>query len=66
MNGPPKYTVEYMLALAKKLHDSNIIACCLTCEHFDEPAETCTLYQQRPPARVIAYGCPSWQDEMPF
>lgn len=35
---------------------------CLVCLAFDERSEVCTLYQQRPPARVIAYGCPSFKD----
>lgn len=29
------------------------------------PAETCTLFNLRPPARVIAYGCERW-DDVPF
>lgn len=39
---------------------------CLTCDHFNEPGELCKLYNARPPARVIAFGCPSYQDEIPF
>lgn len=38
---------------------------CVNCLHFDEPAETCTLYKARPPARVIAHGCPEF-DSLPF
>lgn len=38
---------------------------CLTCCHFNEATETCLTYQVRPPARVLAFGCPSWQRE-PF
>jgi hypothetical protein len=33
---------------------------CLTCAHFNEAAELCTLYQARPPARVIVEACPAW------
>lgn len=41
---------------------------CLNCEHFDEKNELCKKYKQRPPARVIAYACSSWEDydEIPF
>lgn len=43
---------------------------CLNCEKFDEKQEICKHMNcnQRPPARVIAYGCPQWEDydEIPF
>lgn len=41
---------------------------CLTCINFDEPSEICKLYKQRPPARIIVNGCPSFDDisEVPF
>lgn len=62
-----KGSVPYMLALSEKLHKDRIIAGCVTCEHFDHNYEMCRLAGMRPPAKVIAYGCPSWQDEeLPF
>ena len=39
---------------------------CLNCQHFDEPSEVCALAQQRPPARVIAHGCPMYAPAVPF
>lgn len=39
---------------------------CLSCEHFDEAGEVCALAQARPPARVIAHGCPSYSAQVPF
>ncbi len=40
---------------------------CITCEHFNEQ-EICKIANQRPPAKVIVYGCDSWynRDEIPF
>lgn len=34
---------------------------CITCAHWDK-SEICRLYKARPPAEVIAYGCPSYVD----
>lgn len=41
---------------------------CLMCDHFDEKNELCRIAKQRPPARVIAFGCASFadQDYIPF
>lgn len=60
----PRFDVPDMLRLAKKIHERRVIPSCLTCEHFVEANELCIKYKQRPPARVIAYGCPSWDDNI--
>ncbi len=41
---------------------------CLRCDNFDEEKELCKLYNARPPARVIAFGCEKFDDEnwIPF
>lgn len=40
---------------------------CLTCQHFDEPSESCGMAGgARPPARTIAYGCPRYAENPPF
>lgn len=42
--------------------------CCPTCEHFNQRLEVCTKANPpvRPPAKVIAFGCPLWSDAPPF
>jgi len=41
--------------------------CCLTCVQFDQEREVCRLADQRPPVRVLVYGCASYEwDEIPF
>lgn len=41
---------------------------CVTCTNFDHSKELCKLCGLRPPADVIAYGCPMYDDdtEIPF
>ena len=44
----------------------NLTKTCLTCDNFNERQEICLTYNQRPPARVIAFGCPAYLNEIPF
>lgn len=41
---------------------------CIKCFHFNESAEICKLANARPPARIIAFGCDSYEkeDEIPY
>lgn len=40
---------------------------CVTCDHFNNKAETCNKAGDvRPPAQVIAYGCPMYDPGIPF
>lgn len=39
---------------------------CLNCDHFDETKELCNKFGQRPPARIIAFGCEHYVDRVPF
>lgn len=43
--------------------------CCLHCAFFDErQGEVCTRAKPpaRPPARIIAFGCPGFEGDIPF
>lgn len=66
--------------LAKRLEDAatsiagsfvkvveQAITTCVVCDHWNQQAETCTKFNgMRPPARVIAFGCPAFENEIPF
>lgn len=40
---------------------------CVHCIHFDMHSEQCGMAGQRPPARVIAFGCELFEaDPIPF
>lgn len=70
---PPKYgyRLEGMFlfrdALVSSLDPINLVCSCVTCNHFADD-ETCKLTDppMRPPAKVIAFGCPSYDDDIPF
>lgn len=48
------------------LEDHGVVRNCLNCEHFSPSREICTRWDQRPPAHIIARGCPDWEQEIPF
>lgn len=39
---------------------------CINCENFDHDQEKCRLVDQRPPLKVIVYGCEQYIEEIPF
>lgn len=51
-------------------HAETMTRTCMTCIAFDEPREICKRHPERgrPPAKIIAYGCPEYfnEDEIPF
>ena len=49
-------------AVSAILRDKQAYESCLVCSNFNETNELCKLANQRPPARIIAYGCPQFID----
>lgn len=62
----PTNHVPLAEAISELIERARLYRSCLTCEHFNEPTERCQLVHQRPPARVIAMGCPSYLELIPF
>lgn len=64
-----KASLENVIANLLEDH-TPIYRSCLNCEYFNEGPELCMKAkpEQRPPARIIAYGCPGWNnfDNIPF
>lgn len=75
MSTKPPSTREAELAAALTATGKTIavalidaLTTCVHCVHFQEGPDVCQLYNARPPARVIAFGCESFlQDtDIPF
>lgn len=71
LQSTPERDRNIAIALQSCAHDiaraiTDAMETCLSCEHFHEPTEVCALAQARPPARVIAHGCPSYSARVPF
>lgn len=59
-------------AFKQKLHDiiqevmeeADVWKTCINCKRFNEDKELCSLCTppSRPPARVIAFGCPAFEE----
>lgn len=43
---------------------NGITRTCVSCDHFRTGNETCGLANARPPARIIAFGCEKYSDDM--
>lgn len=57
--------------LKTQFERADLMQSCISCRRFDEKAETCKLApppNNRPPARIIANGCPQYDDaaDIPF
>lgn len=49
-------------AIQDALFVSGYLQTCLNCTKFDEQKELCVAANARPPARVIAFGCESFEE----
>lgn len=49
-------------AVINVLYADGCLRTCIHCKHFNEQAEVC-MGLSRPPARIIAFGCDSFQQE---
>jgi hypothetical protein len=72
--------IAFRVDLHKELIVHGIVPSCLTCEHTDvEPKArmhakiglpqgelTCGKYNAKPPLQVVASGCVSWVQGIPF
>lgn len=72
-HGPERDRAEMLhktrKALTKAFEEVGLFRNCITCEHFIEHMEVCSLIQgpnNRPNARIIAYGCAAHSEEIPF
>lgn len=62
----PEQRADLRQRITDMLEAARLYHSCVSCQHFDEPTENCCLFNQRPPARIIAFGCERWLEEPPF
>lgn len=62
------YDIRDHMKACIEAYAEELVQTCITCTEFNEQSEFCRKYNARPPARVIAYGCPSYfnEEEIPF
>ena len=65
LNPDAKATIVNIITLALEREHNYLYQSCLSCIHFHETKEICKLANQRPPAKVIVFGCEHW-DFVPF
>lgn len=63
---------QLLVELIKDVTPNNMLfQSCIVCEHFGEN-EICKMYNVRPPARIIVFGCKNFEesshtdDDIPF
>jgi len=57
--------LELIRAYQKVLVERGLLITCLNCEHFIGK-KTCSKFNADPPAETILYGCPAWDQQIPF
>lgn len=59
---PHSIRQEFLSVIAVHAHRTDMFKTCVTCEHFALLQETCTKFNAKPPATVIADGCEHYLD----
>lgn len=60
---PKAFREQLTDLMYETLVEMHALESCLGCTQFDEQHELCTKFQVRPPARIIAFGCPEWTED---
>lgn len=62
-----KQIADASLITHQEMLDRQIFRSCLNCEEWNKKTETCSLFNTKPPARVIVFSCgEQWLGEIPF
>ena len=67
MDFKAKLRTEVKLAVMDVLEKEFPFQSCINCNFFSDK-EICSIFNARPPAKVIVHGCERWEDkdEIPF
>lgn len=63
------WTADFQKQLEKEVANlKRLLPCCPNCARFDTQDEVCTYRDGRfrPPARVVAFGCVAFKQDVPF
>lgn len=62
------YDLQSIIAegLERIAKENHIYTSCINCQNFNEKMEICKLANQRPPARIIVFGCSEWDGGIPY
>lgn len=63
--------INQLRHMHSKMHGKEaekMLTCCVNCLHFNIDSELCKIAKARPPAKIIAFGCDSFEDidKIPF
>ena len=56
-----KASLINLITVAIEREPNYLYQTCLTCIHFHETKEICSLAKKRPPAKIIVFGCEAWE-----
>lgn len=62
-----KQIADASLIIHQEMLDRQVFRSCLNCDAWNEKTESCSLFNIKPPARVIVFSCgEQWLGEIPF